>query len=78
MREELKNLKTSDPKEYWKILNRGREKKQPDIPMEDLFNFFKNLNKAPDLPTREEEHLNHEHLDNVAKYLVKSLFQKLN
>jgi hypothetical protein len=39
MREELKNLKTSDPKEYWKILNRGREKKQPDIPMEDLFNF---------------------------------------
>jgi hypothetical protein len=40
MREELKNLKTSDPKEYWKILNRGREKKQPDIPMEDLFNFF--------------------------------------
>jgi hypothetical protein len=28
MREELKNLKTSDPKEYWKILNRGREKKQ--------------------------------------------------
>ena len=39
MREELTNLKTSDPKEYWKILNRGREKKQPDIPMEDLFNF---------------------------------------
>jgi hypothetical protein len=36
----IKNLKTSDPKEYWKILNRGREKKQPDIPMEDLFNFF--------------------------------------
>jgi hypothetical protein len=31
MREELKNLKTSDPKEYWKILNRGREKKQPDV-----------------------------------------------
>jgi hypothetical protein len=60
MREELKYLKTSDPKEYWKILNRGREKKQPDIPMEDLFNFFKNLNTAP------------------AKYLVKSLFQKLN
>jgi hypothetical protein len=65
MREELKNLKTSDPKEYWKILNRGREKKQPDIPMEDLFNFFFNLNTAPDLPTRKEEHLNHEPLDNV-------------
>jgi hypothetical protein len=33
--------------------------------MEDLFNFLKNLNTAPDLPTREEEHLNHEPLDNV-------------
>ena len=39
MAEELKNLKTSDPKEYWKMLNRGREKKQPDIPM-DFFLFF--------------------------------------
>jgi hypothetical protein len=33
--------------------------------MEDLFNFFKNLSTAPDLPTREEEHLNHEPLNNV-------------
>ena len=40
MKKELNNLKTSDPKEYWKILNRSREKKQADIPMEDLFNFF--------------------------------------
>jgi hypothetical protein len=32
----VKKSKTSDPKEYWKILNRDREKKQPDIPMEDL------------------------------------------
>jgi hypothetical protein len=30
-----------------------------------------NLNTAPDLPTREEEHLNHEPLDNVN-------FEKLN
>jgi len=27
MKKELKNLKTSDSKEYWKILNSGREKK---------------------------------------------------
>ena len=40
MAEEFKNLKASDPKEYWKMLNRGREKKQPDIPIENLFNFF--------------------------------------
>ena len=47
------------------MLNRGREKKQPDIPMEDFVYFFFNLNTAPDLPTREEEHLSHEPLDNV-------------
>jgi hypothetical protein len=27
MRKELTNLKTSDAKEYWKLLNRSREKK---------------------------------------------------
>jgi hypothetical protein len=54
MKKELNNLKTSDPKEYWKILNRSREKKQADIPMEDLFNFLKNLNTTPDSPTREK------------------------
>ena len=40
-------MKTSNPKEYWKILNQGRAKKQPNIPIEDLFTFFQNLNAAP-------------------------------
>jgi hypothetical protein len=30
-----------------------------------LFIFFENLKAAPDLPTREEEHLSHEPLENV-------------
>jgi hypothetical protein len=33
--------------------------------MKDLFIFFFNLKTAPDLPTREEEHLNHKPLENV-------------
>jgi hypothetical protein len=33
--------------------------------MKDLFIFFENLKAAPDLPTREEEHLSHEPLENV-------------
>jgi hypothetical protein len=38
-------------------------KKQPDIPLKEFLFLF---NKAPDLPTREEEkHLNQELLDNV-------------
>lgn len=62
MRKELNKSKTSDAKEYWKLLNRSKEKKKPDIPLED---FFKNLNTVPDSPTREEEHFNQEPLDNV-------------
>jgi hypothetical protein len=48
MRKKIKKLKTSDPKEYWKLLNKGRNGKQPNITLGDLFKFFKNLNKAPD------------------------------
>jgi hypothetical protein len=29
-------------------LNKGRDRKQPNIPLGDLFKFFKNPNKAPD------------------------------
>jgi len=46
MRKKIKKLKTSDPKEYWKLLNKGRDRKQPNIPLGDLFKFFENLNKA--------------------------------
>ncbi|VDI73706.1 Hypothetical predicted protein [Mytilus galloprovincialis] len=42
MRSKLKYMKTSDPKEYWNLLNRGKQKKQPNLPLEDLFDFFKN------------------------------------
>ena len=34
MLKKIKQLKTSDPKEYWKLLNKGRERKQPNIPLE--------------------------------------------
>jgi hypothetical protein len=34
--------------EYWKILNKGQKKKQPNISIDVLYEFFKNLNGAPD------------------------------
>jgi hypothetical protein len=43
----LRNLRTNNPKEYWKILNSGRHKKQPNIAIEDLLQFKKKLNGAP-------------------------------
>ena len=53
----LRNMHNKDPKEYWKTLNSIDNKKQdPDIILEDLYNFFKNLNgpsenDAPDTDT---------------------------
>ena len=53
----LRNMHNKDPKEYWKTLNSIDNKKQdPDIVLEDLYNFFKNLNgpsdnDAPDTDT---------------------------
>jgi hypothetical protein len=43
----LKNMRTKDPKEFWKILNQGKRKTQPNISLQKLFEFFKNLNTAP-------------------------------
>jgi hypothetical protein len=41
---QLRNLRTSNPKEYWKILHSGRHKKQPNISIENLLQFKKKLN----------------------------------
>lgn len=65
MRKKIKKLKTSDPKEYWKLLNKGRDRKQPNIPLGDLFKFFKNLNKAPDELLVQQENFDTDLLDNV-------------
>jgi hypothetical protein len=50
--------------EFWKILNQGKRKTQPNISLQKLFEFFKNLNTAPsddigaDLPNLNVEELN--------------------
>ena len=37
-----------------KLLNEGRAKKQPDVPLCDLFKFFKTLNTAPESTENEQ------------------------
>jgi hypothetical protein len=37
---QLRNLRTNNPKEYWKIPNSGRHKKQPNISIENLLQFM--------------------------------------
>jgi len=60
----LRNLRTNNPKAYWKILNNGRHEKQPNISIENLFQFFNTLNGAPsnfyklDIPSLNDDMMN--------------------
>jgi hypothetical protein len=40
MRKKMKKLKTSDPKEYWKLLNKDRDRKQPTSLWETYVSFL--------------------------------------
>ena len=44
----MKELTSNNSKEYWKILNSGCRKKQPNISISSLFYFFTKLNEPPD------------------------------
>lgn len=48
MAKEINELRSNNSKEYWKLLNNHKNKVQPDIPIDKLFDFFKNLNAAPE------------------------------
>ena len=46
----IRNLKTTDPKEYWKILNGNKSKADVKVSLDDLMEHFKNLNKDNNEP----------------------------
>ena len=46
IRKKMSNLKNGNSKEFWKILNSNRVKKKNTIPINILFDFFKNLNSS--------------------------------
>ena len=66
----LRNLKTSNPREYWRILNSEQAKQKTEACLDDLYNFFKNinasdqtssfLNNAPTSDNPENQELNEE------------------
>ena len=45
MQNKLKTMRTKNPKEFWKILNKSKRKEQPDIPVDTFFEFYKELNQ---------------------------------
>ncbi|CAG2219045.1 unnamed protein product [Mytilus edulis] len=71
VRNDMKNMKTTNSKEYWKILNGGSRKKQPNISIEKLYDFFKNLNQGN---IEEEQELNHEEIErNIENNLLNEM-----
>ena len=46
IRKKMNDLKHSNSKEFWKILNSNRERKKSNIPINILFDFFRNLNSS--------------------------------
>jgi hypothetical protein len=42
--EDIHNMSKNNPKEFWKLLNKGKKKKQPNIEIDKLYDFFQNLN----------------------------------
>ena len=55
----LRNLKSKSPKQFWKISNNPQSKKEnKDISINDLYNFFKDINSPNDSHDPESENLN--------------------
>jgi hypothetical protein len=77
----LRNLHTNNPKEYWKILNSGRHKKQPNISIENLLQFLKKINGAPsnfdeiDIPSLNDDMMNGQNY-NLNLYKMYSKIEK--
>jgi hypothetical protein len=38
--EDIQYLSKNNPKEFWKLLNNGKRKKQPNIEIDKLYNFL--------------------------------------
>lgn len=43
--QKLRRLKTSDPREYWKIINSDKKTEETHATLDDLFNFYKDSNE---------------------------------
>ena len=47
MTKKIKNLRSNNKKEFWKLMRKGTYRKQPNISIDTLFDLFKTLNKNP-------------------------------
>ena len=69
MKKKINNLKSTNPKEYWKIINTGTKQNNPDIPIDVFLDFFKTMNAG-----NQDDNLIHE-IDN-SNIIIKSSITK--
>ena len=56
MSKNLRSIRTKTPREYWKILNKNNKQRNTGhIKIDELYKYFKELNKAPEIPDDIEE-----------------------
>ena len=79
--QKIRNLKSTNPKQYWKILNSNKQNKNNTLPdIASLYDHFKTLNKNSDNPeisinnnTRSEPDLDKEFSDEEILQAIKTL-----
>lgn len=81
--EKLRRIKSSNPKEFWRILNDENCNQASTAPLNDLYNFFKNLNSKTtytqtnnlneEIPNQVNEEINQPITENEILQAVKSL-----
>ena len=62
MKTKIRQMRTTKPKEYWKLINSvGKKFENPQVKLDDCYAFFKELNtNKHDVNNDEEIHLNDE------------------
>ena len=63
--QKLKNLKTTNPREYWKILNSSNPKSTCQAPLDELYNYFKEVNDYSDHDTTHVSFSQNENNDRI-------------
>ena len=46
LRKKIDRLRSNNPKEYWKLINSNKGKTKTSIKLENLYDFFNDLNKG--------------------------------
>ena len=71
--EKLKTLKHAKPREYWKLINSTDEKNKSMAPLQDLYNYFKNINRSNEEESEnthsENDTINEQHSQNINNYV---------